>query len=279
MKVKKQNEISKTLGFIGGGQMAEALIKGLLSRGLLRSNQINVFDLSEHRRDHLKKSFGINITKGNQEAVRASDIIIMAVKPQSMSIVLEDVRQVVTGDHIIVSIAAGITIAYLEKRLAEGTRVVRVMPNTPSLVQAGAAALCRGTVASSDDLDQVRKLLEAVGKTVIVPEALMDAVTGLSGSGPAYIFAVIEGLIDAGVREGLARDVAQDLVIQTVLGAAVMCQNTGKHPAELTAMVASPGGTTIAGLHVLERAALRGILMDAVKAATERSRELGSQED
>jgi pyrroline-5-carboxylate reductase len=275
MTARKQTEIFKTLGFVGGGQMAEALIKGLLSKEFLKPGRITASDLSEDRRNHLKESFGINITSENNEAVTGSEIIILAVKPQVMPTVLEDIGPVVSSNHIVVSIAAGITIHSLEKRLPEGTRVVRVMPNTPALVQAGAAALCKGTAASEDDLDIVRQILEAVGRAVVVPEALMDAVTGLSGSGPAYVFTFIEGLIDAGVREGLSRTVAQELVVQTVLGAALMCQNTGKHPAELTTMVTSPGGTTVAGLHVLERAALRGILLDAVRAATERSRELG----
>ena len=275
MTAKEQIEICETLGFVGGGQMAEALIKGLLSREFLKPSRITASDLSEVRRNHLKKAFGINTTSENKEAVKGSEIIILAVKPQVMSIVLEDIGPVVSSNHLVVSIAAGITIHSLEKRFPEGARVVRVMPNTPALVQAGAAALCKGTAASSDDLDKVRQILEAVGKAVVVPEALMDAVTGLSGSGPAYVFTFIEGLIDAGVREGLPRTVAQELVVQTVLGAALMCQNTGKHPAELTTMVTSPGGTTVAGLHVLERAALRGILLDAVRAATERSRELG----
>ena len=275
MTAKEQVEIRETLGFVGGGQMAEALIKGLLSREFLKPGRITASDLSEDRRNHLKEAFGINITSENKQAVKGSEIIILAVKPQVMSIVLEDIGPVVSSNHLVVSIAAGITIHSLEKRLPEGARVVRVMPNTPALVQAGAAALCKGTAAGRGDLDIVRQILEAVGKAVVVPEALMDAVTGLSGSGPAYVFTFIEGLIDAGVREGLPRTVAQELVVQTVLGAALMCQNTGKHPAELTAMVTSPGGTTAAGLHVLERAALRGILMDAVRAATERSGELG----
>ena len=275
MTAREKTEICKTLGFVGGGQMAEALIKGLLSKKLLKPDQITASDLSENRRNHLKKSFRINITSENKEAVTGSEIIVLAVKPQIMSTVLEDIGPFVSRNHIVVSIAAGITIQSLEKRLLKGTRVVRVMPNTPALVQAGAAALCKGTNTSQNDLDVVRKILEAVGKAVVVPEALMDAVTGLSGSGPAYVFTFIEGLIDAGVREGLPRNVAQELVVQTVLGAALMCQNTGKHPAELTTMVTSPGGTTVAGLHVLERAALRGILLDAVRAATERSRELG----
>jgi len=275
MTAKEQAEMCETLGFVGGGQMAEALIKGLLSKKLLKPGRITASDLSEDRRNHLKESFGINITSENKEAVTGSEIVILAVKPQVMSTVLEDIGPVVSSNHIVVSIAAGITIHSLEKRLPKGTRVVRVMPNTPALVQTGAAALCKGTATSQGDLDTVRQILEAVGKAVIVPEALMDAVTGLSGSGPAYVFTFIEGLIDAGVREGLPRTVAQELVVQTVLGAAIMCQNSGKHPAELTTMVTSPGGTTVAGLHVLERAALRGILLDAVRAATERSKELG----
>ncbi len=275
MTAKGQVEIRETLGFVGGGQMAEALIKGLLSKELLKPGRITASDLSEDRRNHLKEAFGINTTSENKEAVKRSEIIILAVKPQVMSIVLEDIGPVVSSNHLVVSIAAGITIHSLEKRLPECTKVVRVMPNIPALVQTGAAALCKGTAASQGDLDIVRRILEAVGKAVVVPEALMDAVTGLSGSGPAYVFTFIEGLIDAGVREGLPRTVAQELVVQTVLGAALMCRNTGKHPAELTAMVTSPGGTTAAGLHVLERAALRGILMDAVRVATERSRELG----
>jgi pyrroline-5-carboxylate reductase len=276
MIAREKIEIFETLGFVGGGQMAEALIRGLLSRELFKPGQITVSDLSEVRRSHLKKTFGINTTLENKEVVKGSEIIVLAVKPQVMAIVLEEIRPVVSSDRLVVSIAAGITILSLEKGLPEGTRVVRVMPNTPALVQAGAAALCKGTAARPGDLDIIRQILETVGKAVVVPESLMDAVTGLSGSGPAYVFTFIEGLIDAGVREGLPRTVAQELVVQTVLGAALMCQNTGKHPAELTTMVTSPGGTTVAGLHVLERGALRGIILDAVRAATERSRELGS---
>lgn len=275
MTAREQIEIRETLGFVGGGQMAEALIKGLLSKKFLKPVQIKVSDPSEDRRNHLRETFGINTTPENKEAIKGSKIIILAVKPQVMPVVIEDIAPFVSSNHLVISIAAGITAHYIEKRLPEGVRVVRVMPNTPALVQAGAAALCKGSSASQVDMDIVRQILEAVGKAVVVPEALMDAVTGLSGSGPAYVFTFIEGLIDAGVREGLSRTVAQELVVQTVRGAALMCQNTGKHPAELTAMVTSPGGTTVAGLHVLERASLRGILMDAVRAATERSRELG----
>ncbi len=274
MTAKNHLNVVQTLGFVGGGQMAEALIKGLLSEGLFKPGRIMASDPSKDRRHHLKKTFEIETTSENRKVVEGSDAIILAVKPQVMEDVLEDIRPYVSSKHLIISIAAGITIFCLERELSDSARVVRVMPNTPALVQAGAAALCPGTSADEDDLRVALHIFEAVGKAVIVPEILMDAVTGLSGSGPAYVFTFIEGLIDAGVREGLARPIARELVVQTVLGAALMCRNTEKHPAELTAMVTSPGGTTIAGLHALEQGAFRGVLMDAVMAATQRSRDL-----
>ncbi len=275
MKTRGQIEGIKTLGFIGGGQMAEALIKGILSKDLLQPDQIMASDPSGLRRNHLKETYAIKTTSENREVIQTSEAIVLAIKPQIMAIVLEDIGPYIEKSHLIISIAAGITLHFLENGLPEGTRIVRVMPNTPALVQAGAAALCGGAGIHDGDLDIVRQILEAVGKAVTVSEDLMDAVTGLSGSGPAYVFTFMEGLIDAGVREGLPRTVAQELVSQTILGAALMCQNTGKQPAELTSMVTSPGGTTIAGLYALERGAFRGVLMDAVRAATERSRELG----
>lgn len=271
----RQIEGIETLGFIGGGQMAEALIKGVLSKDLLTPDQIWASDPSGLRRNHLKETYNIKSSTENREVIQASDTIVLAVKPQVMAVVLEDIGPHIKESHLVISIAAGITLRFLESGLPEGTRIVRVMPNTPALVQAGAAALCGGTNILKKDLDIVRQILEAVGKAVTVSEDLMDAVTGLSGSGPAYVFTFMEGLIDAGVREGLPRSIAQELVSQTILGAAIMCQNTGKQPAELTSMVTSPGGTTIAGLYALERGAFRGVLMDAVRAATERSRELG----
>ena len=270
-----QIEGIETLGFIGGGQMAEALIKGVLSKDLLTPDQIWASDPSGLRRNHLKETYNIESSTENREVIQASDTIVLAVKPQVMAVVLEDIGPYIKESHLVISIAAGITLRFLESGLPEGTRIVRVMPNTPALVQAGAAALCGGENILKGDLDIVRQILEAVGKAVTVSEDLMDAVTGLSGSGPAYVFTFMEGLIDAGVREGLPRPIAQELVSQTILGAAIMCQNTGKQPAELTSMVTSPGGTTIAGLYALERGAFRGVLMDAVRAATERSRQLG----
>ncbi len=275
MHTKRRIEGIETLGFIGGGQMAEALIKGILSKELLEPDQIQASDPSEVRRNHLKETYDIGTTQRNREVVLASEAIVLAVKPQVMDAVLKDICPYIKKGHLVISIAAGITLAFLEAGLPPNTRIVRVMPNTPALVQAGAAAFCGGRNIHKGDLDIVLQILEAVGSAVKVSEDLMDAVTGLSGSGPAYVFTFMEGLIDAGVREGLPRPVAQKLVSQTVLGAALMCQSTGRQPAELTSMVTSPGGTTIAGLYALERGAFRGVLMDAVRAATERSRELG----
>ncbi len=264
------------LGFIGGGQMAEALIKGILSQGILKAEQISCSDPSEERRTLLGDAYNILVFQKNQDVIEKSDVIILAVKPQVMDVVLDDIREHVTKDHLVVSIAAGITLKILARGLLPGARVIRVMPNTPALIQQGASAICPGKRASQGDLKIVCALLGAVGRAVVVrDEGLMDAVTGLSGSGPAYVFSFIQGLIDAGVREGLPRPLAADLVVQTVLGAAAMCKETGKDPGQLTAMVTSPGGTTIEGLYALEKGGFRGVLMDAVRRATRRSRELG----
>jgi len=206
--------------------------------------------------------------------VAKADLVLLAVKPQMMGQVLQGLAQAVEK-QLVISIAAGIPTYYIETRFPRPVRVVRVMPNTPALVLEGASALCAGAHATADDLALARTIFEAVGRAVVLDETAMDAVTGLSGSGPAYIFVVIEALADAGVRVGLSRDVAQLLAAQTVLGSARMVLETGKHPAVLKDMVASPGGTTIAGLHALEAGALRATLLDAVEAAAERSRELG----
>ncbi len=265
-----------TLGFIGGGQMAEALIKGILSKGLIPKEQIKVSDPEPARRQILQSSFGIEVFEDNKEVLTSCQVVVLAVKPQVMCKVLKQISSDVTRDHLLVSIAAGITLRTLEHGLPPGSRVIRVMPNTPALVQQGASALCLGSHVGPGDAEVVRAILQAVGTVVMVgDESLMDAVTGLSGSGPAYVFSFIAGLIDAGVREGLSRPVARDLVVQTVLGAAALCKETAKDPSELTAMVTSPGGTTIEGLYALEKGGLRGILMDAVKSATLRSKELG----
>ncbi len=258
--------------------MAEALVKGILAKGLVKPSDVMVSEPFEARRDYMQNECGIGVTAANGDVMKDCDTVILAVKPQVMTNVLDDISNSVTAGHVIISIAAGVTLSTLEAGLPPGTRIIRVMPNTPALVQQGAAGLCRGNSATAEDMDLALEIFNAVGVAVEVSEGLMDAVTGLSGSGPAYCFAFLEGLIDAGVREGLARDTATKLAVQTLLGSAMLCAKSGKHPAELTAMVTSPGGTTIEGLYQLERNAFRGAIMDAVRAATARSKELGKKD-
>jgi pyrroline-5-carboxylate reductase len=207
--------------------------------------------------------------------VRDADVIVLAVKPQSMPAVLQELKPLLGGEHLVISIAAGVTLASLTAALGQERRLVRVMPNTPSLVGKGASGFALGGAATADDGALVEKLLSTVGIAVQLPERLLDAVTGLSGSGPAYAFQMIEALSDGGVCVGLPRDVATRLAAQTLLGAAEMVLATGQHPAALKDAVASPGGTTIAGLHALEQSGVRAALINAVVAATERSQELG----
>jgi pyrroline-5-carboxylate reductase len=210
-------------------------------------------------------------------AVKEAAIIVLSVKPQVMEKVLAEIGPSLDASKLVISIAAGIPIAALERQVGHGVRVIRTMPNTPALVGAGATALSPGEHATEADLAQAKALFDAIGMTVVVDEPLLDAVTGLSGSGPAYIFLIIEALADGGVKAGLARDQAQELAAQTVLGSAKLLIETGEHPGRLKDQVTSPGGTAIAGLHTLEAGGLRTTLMDAVEAATFRSRELGKK--
>ncbi len=264
------------IGFVGGGRMGEALIKGISRASLYNAEQIMVADPVEAQRQTLHKQYGIATFAEARDMVRECDIIILAVKPQIMGLVLDSLRDVIDNKHLVISIAAGITLNFLESKLAgNGCRFIRVMPNTPALIQEGAAAISPGLRADDDDMATGMAIFKAVGQAVVLPEIYLDAVTGLSGSGPAYVFSFIEGLIDAGVKVGLARDAAQTLVLQTVLGSVKLAMASNEHPAKLRAMVTSPGGTTIAGLHKLERAGFQGIIMDAVEAATTRSKELG----
>ena len=221
-------------------------------------------------------STGARATADNREVVAGSDLLVLAVKPQSMAALLAEIRPIVTARHLIVSIAAGITLRQLADGLGPDRRLVRVMPNTPCLVGASAVGLCApATGATPEDVALVDRLLNAVGRAFRLPEHLLDAVTGLSGSGPAFVYVIIEALSDGGVRVGLPRDVATALAAQTVLGSAKMVLETGLHPGVLKDKVTSPGGTTIAGLHALERGGLRAALIDAVEAATRRATELG----
>lgn len=267
--------LDKKIAFLGGGNMAEALIKGLVAAGAAKPDHILVADLAVDRLEHLRKSYGIIISKSNADAAREAGVIVLSVKPQVVEKVLNEISAVVDAKKLVISIAAGIPAARIEKTLKEGSRVVRVMPNTPALVLAGAAALAGGKNATSDDLALAQNIFNSVGRAVIVEEKLMDAVTGLSGSGPAYVFMIIDALSDAGVKAGLPRPLALELAAQTVYGSAKMVLETKEHPGKLRDMVTSPGGTTIEGLHALEKGKLRAVLMNAVEAATARSRELG----
>ncbi|OIP88732.1 MAG: pyrroline-5-carboxylate reductase [Syntrophobacteraceae bacterium CG2_30_61_12] len=263
------------LGFIGGGNMGGALIKGLTAAGLPRPDQILVHDVDRDRLRDLESSYGVKAVDSLTDLVATATIVVLAVKPQVMNRVLTELKGRLPHRPLIISIAAGVAIDTIARGLGEDLPIVRVMPNTPALVQESASALARNAAVSDHQMEQALKLFEAVGVAVAVEEKLMDAVTGLSGSGPAYVLQFVESLIDGGVLMGLPRPIARKLVVQTVFGTARMILETGRHPAELKDMITSPGGTTISGLQVLEAAGLRGAIMDAVEAATLRSRELG----
>ncbi|WP_010587618.1 pyrroline-5-carboxylate reductase [Schlesneria paludicola] len=263
-----------SVGFIGAGQMATALAKGFIAAGSLSRESIVACDVVAAAGQRFVEQTGARLGESIAEVASASSVIFLAVKPQQMSAVFHELRHAMTHDPLIVSIAAGVTLKSMSAGLREDVRMIRVMPNTPCLVGAGASAFARGPKATAADGALVQKLLSNVGLAVEVPEKLLDAVTGLSGSGPAYIYQIIEALSDGGVRMGLPRETATKLAAQTVAGAAQMVLMTGQHPGALKDAVTSPGGTTIAGLHALERGGLRGTLMNAVQAATERAREL-----
>lgn len=263
------------IGFIGGGNMAEALIRGLLAGGV-PAGLLLVSEPSAERRAHLTSRYGITIVGHNTDLARQCQAVIIAVKPQIASWVLQEISGELPAETPLISIMAGVTTAVMEAAFP-AARVVRVMPNTPALVLEAASAIARGLHATDDDISLARRIFELVGKTWVVDEKLLDAVTGLSGSGPAYVMTFIEALADAGVRNGLPRDIAAGLAVQTVYGSAKLLLETREHPALLREKVTSPGGTTIAGLHVLENGAFRGNIISAVEAATERSRELGKK--
>ncbi len=266
--------VGKRLAIIGAGAMGSALVRGLIQSGKLKADQIVASDIDEERLKQLQP-FGVQTTNDNKLAVQQSDVALLCVKPQVMDEVLAEISPAVDPKkHCVISIAAGIPIARLESALPEGTPVVRVMPNTPAQVLAGASAIALGTNATELHRQIAHEIFSAVGLVIDVPEKLIDAVTALSGSGPAYVFVFAEALADAGVNLGLPRAVALKLAAQTLLGAAKMLLETGKHPAELKDMVTSPGGTTIAALSVLERKAFRGAIIEAVAVAHQRAKEL-----
>lgn len=263
------------VGFIGCGRMATAIARGLVQAGFVSHSQITGSDPSAEMRESFTNATRCPVVAENLAVLKASDVVVLAVKPQHMASVLKEIAAGIEPRHLVVSVAAGVPVSTISAALGQSARIVRVMPNTPCLVGAGATAFARGARATADDASLVEQLFSTIGIAMEVAEPLLDAVTGLSGSGPAYVFQIIEALSDGGVRCGLPRNVSMRLAAQTVLGAAKMVLETGEHPGALKDAVASPGGTTIAGLHELERGAIRGALMDAVEAATKRSQELG----
>jgi len=265
---------NKTIAFIGAGNMGGALIQALLRAGTVTNDQLIATDVAPGRADYLAKSFGIRAQTDNAAAVDAADIIFLAVKPQQMSEVLEGFKSKVSNSKLVISIAAGVPTKRIESELGGNPRVVRVMPNTPAIVGAGMAALCKGEHATAEDLATAEEILGAVGMTVRTEERFLDAVTALSGSGPAYVFYVAEAMMRAGVEAGLTEDMAKKLTIQTVVGAAKLMSKRGADPAELRRKVTSPGGTTEAALKVMRDRQLTEIFVEAVKAAEKRSREL-----
>jgi pyrroline-5-carboxylate reductase len=267
-------KIEGTVGFIGTGNMAEALIRGLIHAGVAGKEQIVGSEPREERRAEMTERYGVRTVASNVEVARQAEILVLSVKPQVMAKVLDEIGPQIHPHALVISIAAGIPLAAIEGKLPQA-RVIRTMPNTPALVGAGATAIAAGGHATEADLLAAKRIFESVGMTVILEEAQMDAVTGLSGSGPAYMFPIIEALSDSGVKVGLSRYNAQALAAQTVLGSAKLLIDTKEHPGRLKDMVTSPGGTAIAGLHTLEAGGLRTTLMNAVEVATQRSRELG----
>lgn len=270
---------NKKIGFIGAGNMATALIKGVVKAGLLEPDFITAGDVDIEKLESLKNEYGINVVfKENQKIISECGIIILAVKPQIFEKILKEIAPKLNMSKLVISIAAGITTEYIEKIVNKELKIVRAMPNTPALILEGATAIAPGDHATEDDMKIAHEIFKAVGKVAEVDESQMDAVTGLSGSGPAYIFMIIEALSDAGVKMGLSRSVAMKLAAQTVMGAAKLQIETDMHPGRLKDMVTSPGGTAIAGIHTLEQGGLRTTLINAVESATKRSIELGNKD-
>lgn len=267
--------LAHSIGFLGAGQMATALAVGWKNTGLLDENTSLASDPFAMARDQFTQRTGLTSVASNSQVVAGCQLLILAVKPQTLPDLLVEIQPLLKPDHLVISIAAGVTLKQLAQGLGNSIRIVRVMPNTPCLVGASASGFSPGTGAKSEDVQLVQELFGAVGLAVSVPEKLLDAVTGLSGSGPAYVAIMIEALADGGVKMGLPRATALQLAAQTVLGTAKMILQTGQHPGAFKDSIASPGGTTIAGIHELEAGAVRAAFMDAVEAATRRAQELG----
>lgn len=262
-----------SIAFIGAGNMGEALIRGILNARLIQPDYVIASDTRQDRLSYLESKYQIRVVSDNKNALDEAKIIILAVKPQHISEVAQEITPCLGPDMLVISIAAGVSLERL-KGLLRFTRIIRVMPNTPALVLQGISCICEDD-ASAEDLETAKMIFQSVGKVVFTQECDIDAVTGLSGSGPAYCFLILEALADGGVKMGLSRSTAQELAIQTMLGSASLIAELARHPGELKDMVASPGGTTIWGLHALEKRGVRGAIIEAVEKATLRSKELG----
>jgi pyrroline-5-carboxylate reductase len=263
-------------GMVGGGVMGEALMSRLIAQQVYEPETILVSEPMAARRELLMQKYGVQTTDDNRQVAQASTAVMLAIKPQIFTIVATELQSVINPDAIVLSILAGTTLTQLETAFVNNP-VIRVMPNTPAQVGAGVSAIAAGQKAQANHVATAKQILQTVGSVVEVPESMMDAVTGLSGSGPGYVAIVIEALADGGVVAGLPRPIAMQLAIQTVLGTATLLQETGMHPGQLKDQVTSPGGTTIAGIAQLEQQGLRSALIEAVRAATNRSKELGNQ--
>lgn len=266
-----------TIAVLGGGNMGLALVRGLLARDPATARHLVVSSREAGRLRERIRDLKVRVAESNAEAVEEAEVVVLAVKPQILPGVLSQVRAAVRPGTTVVSIAAGVPTSVLEEGLGPGAGVVRAMPNVAASVRASATAIARGRSTRPVDLERARALLSAVGPVLEVDEELMDAVTGLSGTGPLYLFLILEGLSDAGVKVGLSRSVSSELAIQTLVGAAQLVRATGEHPAKLRDLVTSPGGTAITALHSLEKSGLKAMLLDAVEAATKRSIELGAR--
>jgi len=269
----------RNVALLGGGKMGEALLSGLIRSGGRTAEEITVTARREERARELAGKYGVTATLDNAQAVKWADVIVLMAKPQDMDALLEQIHDVVEARHLVVSFAAGIRTSFVEQHLPEGISVVRVMSNVPVMVDEAMSVITPGKLADDSHMAVADELLSNVGKVIRLKETHLDAVTATSGSGPAYFFLLAEAMIEACILLGLSRDVATDLIIQTMLGSAKMLRDTGKHPVELREMVTSPGGTTIAAIKHLEEAGVRAAFLNAIEAAKKRSEELARGAD
>jgi pyrroline-5-carboxylate reductase len=269
---------ARRIAILGGGKIGESLLSGLLSSGWRKPDEIVVTGRREERVAELAERYSVEATLSNGEAVARSGFIVIAVKPQDFEVLLGEVAPIISPQQTVLSIAAAVPTAEIEQHLQDGVPVLRAMPNAPATVHEGIAGLCAGAHANEDHLTAAREVLEHVGRVVEVPERYMDAVTAVSGSGPAYFALLAEAMIEAGILLGLSREISTDLVVQTMFGTAKLLRDEQMHPVELREMVTSPGGTTIRAIRELERAGVRAAFLNAIQAAMERSQELRQTE-